>query len=69
MLPLLILIPAGGNISGLHYYAWKTKKKAKVAVLFVWLLAALYTYGMFTLGLDIDLGDAPVLVYRMTYLI
>ena len=58
----------GAIVHGLHYYAWKTKKKAKVAVLFVWLLAALYTYGMFTLGLDIDLGDAPVLVYRMTYL-
>jgi len=58
----------GAIVHGLRYHSWKTINKAKVAVLFVWLLAAAYTYGMFTLGLDIDLGDAPVLVYRIHYL-
>ena len=32
----------GAIVHGLHYYAWKTKKKAKVAVLFVWLLAYIW---------------------------
>ncbi|KAL9969546.1 hypothetical protein ACROYT_G021773 [Oculina patagonica] len=58
----------GAIVHGLRYHCWKTVNKAKVAVLFVWLSAAAYTYGMFTLGLDIDLGDAPVLVYRIHYL-
>ena len=58
----------GAIVHGLRYYSWKTINKAKVAVLLVWFLAAAYTYGMFTLGLDIDLGDAPVLMYRIHYL-
>ena len=58
----------GAIVHGLRYHSWKTVNKAKVAVLFVWLLAAVYTYGMFMLGLDTDLGDAPVLVYRIHYL-
>ena len=58
----------GAIVHGLRYHSWKTINKAKVAVLFVWLLAAAYTYGMFILGLDTDLGDAPVLVYRIHYL-
>ena len=41
---------------------------AKISVVCVWLLAVAYTYGMFILGLSIDLGDAPVLVYRTKYL-
>ena len=45
----------------------KHKTKAKVVVLVVWLFAAIYIYGMFTLGLDIDLVDALVLIYRLTY--
>ena len=67
-LTVLAMDRFGAIVHGLHYHVWKTKKKAKVAVLFVWLFAALYTYGMFTIGLDIDLGDAPVLLYRTTYL-
>jgi len=58
----------GAIVHGLRYHSWKTINKAKVAVLFVWLLAAAYTYGMFMLGLDTDLGDAPVLEYRIHYL-
>ena len=58
----------GAIVHGLRYHSWKTINKAKVAVLFVWLLAAAYTYGMFLLGLDTDLGDAPVLEYRIHYL-
>ena len=67
-LTLLAMDRYGAIVHGLRYHTWKTKNKAKVAVLVVWVLAALYTYGLFTLGLDIDLGDAPVLLYRMTYL-
>ena len=58
----------GAIVLGFRYHSWKTLNKAKVAIVFVWLSAAAYTYGMFTLGLDIDLGDAPVLVYRIHYL-
>jgi len=58
----------GAIVHGLRYHSWKTINKAKIAVLFVWLLAAAYTYGMFILGLDIEVGDAPVLVYRKHYL-
>lgn len=57
----------GAIVHTIWYYSWKSVKKAKVAVLMVWILAAAYTYGMFVLGLDIDLGDAPVLVYRKHY--
>ncbi|XP_022797241.1 trace amine-associated receptor 1-like isoform X2 [Stylophora pistillata] len=67
-LTLLAMDRYGAIVHGFRYHVWKTKNKAKVAVLVVWVLAALYTYGLFTLGLDIDLGDAPVLLYRMTYL-
>ena len=58
----------GAIVHGLRYHSWKTINKAKVAVLFVWFFATAYTYGMFMLGLDIDLGDALVLVYRIHYL-
>ena len=57
----------GAIVYGIWYHSWKTVNKAKVAVLFIWILAAAYTYGMFTLGLDTDLGDASVLVYRKHY--
>ena len=67
-LTVLTMDRYGAIVHGIHYHSWKTINKAKVAVLFVWLLAAAYTYGMFILGLDIDLGDAPVLVYRIDYL-
>ena len=67
-LTVLAIDRFGAIVHGLRYHSWKTINKAKVAVLFVWLLAAAYTYGMFTLGLSIDLGNAPVLAYRMTYL-
>ena len=67
-LTVLTMDRFGAIVLGFRYHSWKTVNKAKVAVLFVWLLAAAYTYGMFALGLDIDVGDAPVLVYRMHYL-
>ncbi|KAL9969560.1 hypothetical protein ACROYT_G021788 [Oculina patagonica] len=67
-LTVLTMDRYGAIVHGIRYHSWKTNNKAKVAVVFVWLLAAGYTYGMFTLGLDIDLGDAPVLVYRIDYL-
>ncbi|KAL9969545.1 hypothetical protein ACROYT_G021772 [Oculina patagonica] len=67
-LTVLTMDRYGAIVHGIHYHSWKTINKAKVAVLFVWLSAAAYTYGMFTLGLDIDVGDAPVLVYRIHYL-
>ena len=67
-LTVLTMDRYGAIVHGIHYHSWKTINKAKVAVLLVWLLAAAYTYGMFTLGLDIDLGDAPVLIYRKHYL-
>ncbi|KAL9969558.1 hypothetical protein ACROYT_G021786 [Oculina patagonica] len=67
-LTVLTMDRYGAIVYGIRYHSWKTNNKAKVAVLFVWLLAAAYTYGMFTLGLDIDHGDAPVRVYRMEYL-
>ena len=58
----------GAIVHGFRYHSWKTINKAKVAVLFVWLSAAVFTYGMFMLGIDIDLGEVPVLVYRIQYL-
>ena len=58
----------GAIVLGFRYHSWKTLNKAKIAVMFVWLSAAVYTYGMFILGLDIDIGDAPVMVYRIYYL-
>ena len=58
----------GAIVHGFRYHSWKTINKAKVAVLFVWLSGAVFTYGMFMLGIDIDLGDAPVLEYRIHYL-
>ena len=67
-LTVLAIDRFGAIVLGFRYHSWKTPNKAKVAVVFVWLSAAAYTYGMFTLGLDIDLGDAPVLVYRIHYL-
>ena len=67
-LTVLTMDRFGAIVHGFRYHSWKTINKAKIAVLSVWLLAAAYTYGMFTLGLDIDLGDAPVLVYRIHYL-
>ena len=67
-LTVLAIDRFGAIVLGFRYHSWKTVNKAKVAVVFVWLSAAAYTYGMFTLGLDIDLGDAPVLVYRIHYL-
>lgn len=57
----------GAIVQSIWYYSWKSVNKAKVAVLIVWILAAAYTYGMFVLGLDIDIGDAPVLAYRKHY--
>ena len=67
-LTVLTMDRFGAIVHGIRYHSWKTINKAKIAVLFVWLLAAAYTYGMFTLGLEIELGDAPVRVYRMYYL-
>ena len=58
----------GAIVHGIRYHSWKTINKAKVAVLLVWLSAAAYTYGKFILGLDIDVGDAPVLEYRIHYM-
>ena len=57
----------GAIVHGFRYHSWKTRSKAIVAVVLVWLMAASYTYGMFTLGLGINAGEAPVLVYRIYY--
>ena len=67
-LTVLTLDRYGALVHGLRYHSWKTMRKAKISVVCVWLLAAAYTYGMFILGLHIDLGDAPVLAYRTQYL-
>ena len=67
-LTVLTMDRFGAIVHGIHYHSWKTINKAKAAVFFVWISSAAYTYGMFTLGLDIDLGDAPVLLYRIHYL-
>ena len=67
-LTVLTMDRFGAIVLGFRYHSWKTINKAKIAVMFVWLLAAAYTYGMFTLGLNIDVGDAPVLEYRKLYL-
>ena len=67
-LTVLTMDRFGAIVHGIRYHSWKTINKAKAAVLLIWILAAAYTYGMFTLGLDIELGDAPVLVYRIHYL-
>ena len=67
-LTVLTMDRFGAIVHGFRYHSWKTLNKAIVAVVFVWLLAAAYTYGMFILGLEIDIGDAPVLVYRVHYL-
>ena len=67
-LTVLTMDRFGAIVYGFRYHSWKTLSKAKVAVVFLWLLAAAYTYGMFSLGLQIDIGDAPVLVYRKNYL-
>ena len=67
-LTVLTMDRFGAIVHGFRYHSWKTLNKAKVTVGFVWLLAAAYTYGMFSLGFHIDLGDAPVLMYRIQYL-
>ena len=67
-LTVLTMDRYGALVHGFRYHSWKTMGKAKISVVCVWLLAAVYTYGMFILGLHIDLGDAPVLVYRKQYL-
>ena len=67
-LTVLTMDRFGAIVYGFRYHSWQTLNKAKVAVVLVWLLAAAYTYGMFILGLHIDIGDAPVLVYRKRYL-
>lgn len=66
-LTVLTLDRFGAIVLGFRYHSWKTLNKAKIAVLFVWFLAAAYTYGMFILGLDFDIGDVPVLEYRIYY--
>ena len=67
-LTVLTMDRFGAIVHSLRYHSWKTINKAKVAVVFIWLLAAAYTYGMLTLGLCIDIGHAPVLEYRRLYL-
>ena len=67
-LTMLAVDRFGAIVLSFRYHTWKTVNKAKVAVVFVWFSAAAYTYGMFTMGLNIDLGDAPVLEYRIHYL-
>lgn len=67
-LTVLTMDRYGAVVHGFRYHSWKTMRKAKISVVCVWLLAAAYTYGMFILGLHIDLGDAPVSVYRTQYL-
>ena len=67
-LTVLTMDRYGALVHGFRYHSWKTVNKAKISVACVWLLAAAYTYGSFLLGIHIDLGDAPVLVYRTQYL-
>ena len=67
-LTVLTMDRYGALVHGFRYHSWKTMHKAKISVVCVWLLAVAYTYGMFILGLSVDLGDAPVLVYRTKYL-
>ena len=66
-LTVLTMDRFGAIVHGFRYHSWKTLNKAKVAVVLVWLLAAAYTYGMFILGLHINIGDESVLVYRIHY--
>ena len=66
-LTVLTMDRYGALVHGFRYHSWKTTNKAKISVACVWLLAAAYTYGSFIPGLHIDLGDAPVLVYRTQY--
>ena len=68
-LTVLTMDRFGAIVLGFRYHSWKTINKAILAVFFVWFLAAAYTYGMmFIFGCNIDVGDAPVLVYRIHYL-
>ena len=57
----------GAIVHGLRYHWWKTRNKALVAVATTWLIAIIYTYGQFSMGLHFDIGDAVVLLYRVKY--
>ena len=67
-LTVLTMDRYGALVHSFRYHSRKTIRKAKIRVVFVWHFAAAYTYGSFILGFRIDLGDAPVLVYKTQYL-
>ena len=67
-LTVLTMDRYGALVHGFRYHSWKTMHKAKISVVCVWLLAVAYTYGMFILGLSIDLGDSPVLVLSLIHI-
>ena len=66
-LVVLMMDRYGAICHGLKYHTWKTKRKAYAAAAITWVCAGLYTYVQFSLGLNIDVGDQPVLVYRKFY--
>lgn len=57
----------GAIVHGIRYHTWKTRNKAIIAVVGAWLAAFLYTYGEFSTAIDIDVGDAPAMIYRSLY--
>lgn len=66
-LVVLMLDRYGAIVHGIRYHSWKTKNKAMISVLFIWLAAMAYTFGMFSLGLNINVGPMPVWIYRIQY--
>ena len=68
-LVVLMMDRYGAICHGLRYHSWKTKEKAFIAVALTWFIAGLYTYVQFGLGLNINVGDKPVNVYRKYYFV
>lgn len=66
-LVVLMLDRYGAIVHGLKYHTWKTKNKAVISVFVIWLAAMVYTFGMFSLGIGIDVGPLPVWIYRIQY--
>lgn len=66
-LVVLMLDRYGAIVHGIRYHTWKTKNKAMISVVFIWLAAMAYTFGMFSLGVNINIGPMPVWIYRIQY--
>lgn len=66
-LVVLMLDRYGAIVHGLRYHTWKTKNKAVIAVFCIWGTAIGYTFGMFSLGFNINVGEMPVWIYRIHY--